>query len=222
MNKFFFFLFNLFCLQPFLFAQTDAYTLEKQLPQQKVKAKDITALKKRMAGRFDSKDQADKDTNFFAIQLIMKPVWTDRKDGFWLYVEQAAMRKLDKPYRQRAYHVYLQDDKTIVSQVYEFRDPKLYIGEWKKEKPLGSISPDSLISKEGCAIYLHKSKNGNYVGSTPEKECPSSLKGSAYATSEVLIMKNLILSLDRGYDKADVQVWGSENGGYRFMKRENL
>ena len=221
MNKFFFFLlFFGFTLS--VYAQTDAYVAEFQLPHKKLKAKDLQLLKQRMAGRFDSKEQAEKDSNFFEIQLVMEPIWRERKDGFWLYVEQASMKKLDKPYRQRAYHVYIdeEDKQMIVSQVYEFRDPKMYIGEWQKEKPLAGINPDSLLAKMGCAIYLHKSKNSNYVGATPGKECGSVLRGSTYATSEVLINKDKIISLDRGYNAKDEQVWGSEHGGYIFKKRK--
>lgn len=180
--------------------------------------KDLKILGERMSGMFSSEGQANADTNFFNIRLVMKPIWTDRKDGKWIYVEQAAAKKLEKPYRQRVYHVYKQDKKTIISQVYEINSPLRFAGAWQKLKPLEELTPDSLISREGCAIHLHKSKEGVFYGSTPGKACLSSLKGSAYATSEVEIFDDRILSWDRGFDVDDKQVWGSEKGSYIFVK----
>ena len=180
--------------------------------------KDLKILGERMSGMFSSEGQAAADTNFFNIRLVMKPIWTERKDGKWIYVEQASAKKLEKPYRQRVYHVYKQDKKTIISQVYEINSPLRFAGDWEKLKPLQGLTPDSLISREGCAIHLHKNKDGLFYGSTPGKECLSSLKGSAYATSEVEIFDDRILSWDRGFDAADKQIWGSEKGSYIFVK----
>lgn len=180
--------------------------------------KDIKVLTERMAGMFSSEGQAAADTNFLNIRLVMKPIWTDRKDGKWLYIEQASAKKLEKPYRQRVYHVYKQDKQTIISQVYEMNAPLRFAGTWQKLKPLEELTPDSLVSREGCAIHLHKSKAGIYFGSTPGKECSSSLRGASYATSEVEIFDDRILSWDRGFDASDKQVWGSEKGSYIFVK----
>ena len=48
--------------------------------------------------------------------------------------------------------------------------------------------------------------------------CPSDRKGAAYATSEVTITENELISWDRGYNDKDEQVWGAEKGGYHFLK----
>ncbi len=188
---------------------------KQQLP---IRKKDLKILRQRMSGMFSSEGQATGDTNFFNIRLVMKQMWTERKDGNWIYVEQASAKKLDKPYRQRVYHVYKQDKKTVISQVYEMNSPLRFAGEWQKLSPLQGLTPDSLISREGCAISLHRNKKGLYYGSTPGKECLSSLRGSTYATSEVVIFDDRILSWDRGFGADDKQVWGSEKGSYIFVK----
>lgn len=222
MVRYLFFGFILTILWGNLFSQADSKQIFEQNTAMKpvrVRAKDMKVLQSRMSGNFNSGEQSRRDTNFLDIRLIMKPVWAERKDGFWLYVEQASTKNLEKPYRQRVYHVFRQDKYTIASQVYELKDPKQYAGEWKKEKPLQDLKPEDLLSKEGCAIYLKKNKTGNFAGSTPGKECPSSLKGAKYATSEVVIMDKTLLSWDRGFDLNDQQVWGSEAGAYEFQKQ---
>jgi CpeT protein len=147
----------------------------------------------------------------------MKQIWKNRKDGYWLYVEQAMA--LQKPYRQRIYHLYIKDDTTLVSKVYEIPQPLRFAGAHNNIDLLKTITVDSLIDRQGCGIFLHKNGDGNYVGSTPSKECLSTLRGAAYATSEVIIEKDKLLSWDRGWSAADKQMWGAVKGGYQFIKQ---
>jgi hypothetical protein len=199
------------------FFATTSLLAQDQLP---LKKKDLATLKSYMVGTFTSEVQSKADTTYFNIHLNMKQMWKEKKDGYWLYVEQAAASALEKPYRQRVYHLFLQDDKTIVSQVYELEKPLRFVGEWKKKTPLAQLTADSLKSREGCAIYLHKNIKGEFYGSTPGKECLSSLRGATYATSEVTISKELIFSWDRGFDVVNRQVWGATKGGYRFIRKK--
>lgn len=190
-----------------------------QKPGYDSNASDLGLLKEMMSGNFDSKDQATADSNYFEIHLHMKPIWPQRSDGFWLYVEQALVTTQDKPYRQRIYHVHYNKDNNIISEVFELNAPLRFTGAWKQENPLSTLSPDSLISRQGCAISLKKNSDGTFSGSTLEKDCLSNLRGAKYATSEVSISKQLLVSWDRGFDEKDQQVWGAEKGGYRFVKR---
>jgi CpeT protein len=107
-----------------------------------------------MSGSFSSQMQAQADTNFFDIRLKMAPIWKERRDGFWLYVEQATASHTDKPYRQRVYHLSRVDDKTLKSDVFTLPEPLRFAGDWKKDKPLTTLTPDSLLFKEGCSIFL--------------------------------------------------------------------
>lgn len=186
--------------------------------QQKLKNKDLKNLYQRMEGAFSSQQQSKEDSSYFDIRLHMKRIWEKRKDGYWLYVEQAVASAMSKPYRQRIYHVYKQDDSTLVSKVYEMPNPIRFAGAWGNIDLLQTITSDSLIDRQGCAIYLHKNKEGNYYGSTPGKECLSNLRGATYATSEVVIYADKLISWDRGWSKDDKQVWGAVKAGYNFIK----
>ncbi|MDZ4747911.1 MAG: chromophore lyase CpcT/CpeT [Saprospiraceae bacterium] len=185
-----------------------------------VKSKDLKTLYRYMAGEFNSGAQATADSAFFHVMLRMVPIWKKSKDGYWLYVEQAIANAEDKPYRQRVYHLYLEDDTTIISQVYEIKNPMQYAGAWKNQVKLNSLSQDSLINRQGCGIYLHKQPDGSFTGSTPYRQCLSSMRGAAYATSEVTIYPDKVLSWDRGWDAKGVQVWGAVKSGYVFVKTD--
>lgn len=95
-----------------------------------------------------------------------------------------------------------------------------YAGAWANPQIFKELNKDSLIDRQGCAIFLHKNKLGDFAGSTPGKECLSTLRGATYATSEVVIEKDQLVSWDRGWSKEDKQLWGAVKAGYRFIKQK--
>jgi hypothetical protein len=179
--------------------------------------KDIETLVDWMTGTFTSEKQAEGDSDYFPIRLVMARIWEDRDDGYWLYVEQARMDNLDKPYRQRVYHIVEEQKGTFKSEVYTMPEPERFIGDYKKKAPLAELKPDSLDAREGCAVFLRR-KGDSFVGGTKGGKCRSSLRGAYYATSEVTVMPDRMISWDRGFDSSGKQVWGSETGGYEFLR----
>ena len=181
-------------------------------------AQDLAVLAEWMSGSFSSQEQAEEDSSFFDIRLTMVPVWTDRTDGHWLYVEQAVATHLEKPYRQRVYHLTQVDDTTFNSEVYTMSEPLRFARAWGQPEFFAILTPDSLTTREGCAISLVKQADGSFAGSTTGENCKSDLRGASYATSEVRITASALYSWDRGFDAERKQVWGAETGGYLFKK----
>jgi len=182
--------------------------------------KDLDRLVSYMVGSFSSTAQAAKDTNYYDIRLQMAPIWKGKsQDGYWLYVEQAMATRFEKPYRQRVYHVHRNGKGQLVSEVFEMRNPLRFAGQYKESNPLSALTPDSLIAREGCEIVLEP-KGTDFVGKTGDKTCTSTLRGASFATSEVTITPDALLSWDRGWDTNGKQVWGAESGGYQFIKEK--
>lgn len=183
--------------------------------------KDLKRLVGWMAGSFSSEKQSREDPAFFDIRLEMARIWPERSDGYWLYVEQAVASSLDRPYRQRVYHLSRRDKDTFESAVYELDDPMKYAGEWKKSYPLDGLTAAALVKREGASILLKRTAPGKFEGSTEGKKCKSTFRGAAYATSHVTITAESIYSWDRGFNEEDVQVWGAVKGGYLFDRIEH-
>jgi hypothetical protein len=173
-----------------------------------------------MTGSFSSVEQhrADPD-NYRDIRLGMVPIWRDRSDGPWLYVEQAAAASLDRPYRQRVYHLVAESGGAIHSVVYKLPgNPIRYAGAWKETEPLADLGRDDLTILQGCDMVLTRRKDGAFVGRTVGKRCSNTWGGASYATSEATITEEELTSWDRGYDADGRQVWGATAGGYVCKK----
>ena len=171
-----------------------------------------------MTGAFDSSAQAEADPeNYYAVRLVMFPIWTERDDGRWLYVEQAVSTALDRPYRQRVYHLS-EGDGELLSAVYELPgDPLVFAGAWARPARFAGFGPDDLVTREGCTIHLCRAGE-IYVGATRADECKSTLRGATYATSEVEVAPDRLTSWDRGWNDAGEHIWGATEGAYVFER----
>ena len=171
-----------------------------------------------MTGSFSSAEQAGEDPdNFFPVVLEMVPIWTDRADGPWLYVEQAIESARDRPYRQRVYRLANPSPGVFTSDVYELPDPGAFINMHTRPAAFDILAPEDLDLREGCTITLIYDGD-RFTGATTGTGCASNLRGSSYATSEVDILPDRLLTWDRGFDDAGEQVWGATAGGYVFVR----
>lgn len=186
--------------------------------QQKVTSKDLKELFEIMSGKFSSEAQSLEDPEFFHISLVMQPIWKGAQDGYWLYVEQAMASTPEAPYRVRVYHLYQEDEYTLVSQVYEIENEADFAGKIHQAQALDALTRENLLHKDGCGIYLKKVGKQKFEGATKEQACPSSLRGASYTTSKVQLDKNGMTSWDQGWNAQGEQVWGATKGGYRFDK----
>ncbi|WP_250432921.1 chromophore lyase CpcT/CpeT [Hanstruepera flava] len=170
-----------------------------------------------MQGSFDSEKQSLADSTYYNISLHMYPIWQDK--GHFLYVEQALNNGVSKPYRQRIYEVTQIDDETFSSAVYTIPNDSLWIGKWKTPEAFNTLSLNDIEKKSGCEVILKRIKPKSFKGSTGHKTCSSSLYGASYATSEVEVLKDKIISWDRGFDSNGKHIWGAEKGGYIFERK---
>ncbi|MEJ5263435.1 MAG: chromophore lyase CpcT/CpeT [Ignavibacterium sp.] len=170
-----------------------------------------------MTGSFNSEEQSRNDSDYYNISLEMHRIWGNRNDGYWLYVEQAVATAKDKPYRQRIYHIF-EEDGVLKSVIYSLPDEKKFIGGWEDISVFNTLSPEQLETRKGCEVIIKRKDENTFIGSTVEKNCTSNLRGAAYATTEVSITKDTIISWDRGFNDKDEQVWGATKGGYIFKK----
>ncbi len=173
-----------------------------------------------MQGSFDSSQQAAEDEAFYDITLHMYPIWKDREDAKYLYVEQSVTKSQERPYRQRVYKLFQNASGDYVSEVYKLPNEKNWIMAWKDSRKWDALKPEQLEIREGCEVVMKRLGEHHFKGATGATSCGSTLRGASYATSKVEVTKGKIESWDQGFDKDGKQVWGAEKKGYVFLKKE--
>lgn len=189
---------------------------KKQTETKETEDTELIELFGLMQGSFNSELQAQVDSSYYNISLHMYPIWKDK--GNFLYVEQAINAAQDRPYRQRIYEITRLNDSVLSSAVYSIPNDSIWIGKWKTPAAFDSISKADLMLRKGCEVLLKRIKEGHFAGKTGDNTCESTLRGAAYARSEVEILEDKIISWDRGFDADGNHVWGAEKGGYIFNK----
>lgn len=193
-------------------------TIYNESNKPKVEEDVLMHLQEIMTGSFDSSLQEKEDSSFYNISLHMYPIWFNRNDGKYLYVEQALASMQERPYRQRIYRLEQKEDGSIASFVYTLKFESRFIGKWSEPEFFDKFGHSILDEREGCEVVLTKTIAG-YEGSTLGKSCNSSLRGASYATSKVNITPTEVTSWDQGFDADDKQVWGAVKGPYIFVKQ---
>lgn len=181
---------------------------------------ELERLAEWLTGVFDSSKQAQEQTGYRDIRLAAAPIWPEREDGIWIYVEQATAEDIRHPYRQRIYHLYEPERGQFVSEVYTLPDPDTAIGSWRNPDMLEEFGPEDLQLRTGCSVYLQRDNPRQFSGATRAQNCASDLNGASYATSEVLVMADGIDSWDRGFNAENEQVWGATEGAYQFRRQQ--
>jgi CpeT protein len=177
-------------------------------------------LKIFLTGSFSNSEQARSDQNFRNTTLHVAPVWTDRIDGPWLYLEQALADAPQHPFRQLVYQLVAQADDRLEVRIYDLADPITATGAWQDPTRLAHLSPANLVLRPDCSLILRLQAGGIFAGGTEAKGCASTLRGATYSTIKTTITNLQIMMWERGYNASDVQVWGSIHGGYVFKRVE--
>lgn len=136
-------------------------------------------------------------------------------DGLYLYVEDRRATE-PKPRSQRIFRLR-KNGSRIRLEVFGI-DARMLSSLSQEPQMLNSLSPSDLTRLEGCDVLLTGQK-GEYQGSTSGRGCPSEVEGSAYMTSTLRVIKDMVILLDRGYNEKGVQTFGPADGqGYEFRR----
>ena len=169
------------------------------LIQAEAQSPDLTRLTDWMAGSYSSEAQRLRDTaNYFDIRLLMAPIWKERSDGHWFYVEQAVADYLDKPYRQRVYRIHEIEPGVFESVIYTLQEPLRFTHH---PELLEKLPIDSLTEKKGCSVILRKQTDGQFAGSTVGKAMSERPKGRCLCYLGSNDHPERLLSWDRGYNE---------------------
>lgn len=188
-------------------------------------------LAQMLEGQFDSADQAKKDRAYFSVTLRACEAKSPLGPHV-LYVEQALTDARDAPYRQRLYVIERTSEDRARSRVFELVDPSSAVGACERDSA-PSFDATAATELVGCAVDMVWTGD-HFEGRTPDMAwdgaafrpsttpdaCKNERSGARYATSEVALFADRLVSWDRGYDGAGRQVWGATKGGYVFVRRE--
>ncbi len=158
------------------------------------------------------------DSSLHNILLHTAPIWSSRSTKY-LYVEQAIEGLEATPVKQRIYELLKDNNGGFEIKRYKLTDPNSVVGKWKSPAYFDQFDLSLLDEEEGCTLYVIQHADGSYSGSTRMDHCINSDKGASYASTILKVRKGQIMSWEQGFTSDKVQVWGTEKGGYQFIRK---
>ncbi|MBO85089.1 MAG: hypothetical protein CL927_06995 [Deltaproteobacteria bacterium] len=181
----------------------------------------VDELERLLIGFYDSSEQATTSRDYYNIMLTMCPVSLPGLGERVLYVEQASADTPRQPYRQRLYAIVPgATESQAISRVYELAGPGSFVGACEDAENF-AVDMDRVLLLEGCDVTLDWDGT-QFVGGTDGDSCGTDFGGATYATSEIVLDEDILVSWDRGYDASGRQVWGATGGGYQFIRHTDL
>lgn len=181
-------------------------------------AKLLDAFLAAMGGSYANDEQVRLDPDFFGMRLGIAPIWLNRGDGRWLYLEETPSGTPDAPIRQRVFRLTRKGkEQAIEMQSFRLPAPQLFAGASADPERLEAIAPQDLISDTGCVIVVEPLEIG-FRGATVGRACAGSADAAAYVTSEFEVSGTTLTLFIRGYDAEGRQVFGPTKGPYLFQR----
>lgn len=182
----------------------------------------VEVLARLLDGSFDSVAQAAANPAYYSVRLEVCSIAAPELGSRVLYVEQALMKRLEAPYRQRVYVLEPGDplETRASGRVFALTNPKAAIGACANGRSL-TLGAQDVVEQPGCALTL-RLEGDRLMGGTVGTACPSELNGASYTTSDVVVSASGLESWDRGFAADGTQVWGTETGPYTFERRSPI
>lgn len=180
----------------------------------------VTEVAEHLIGEMDTSAQAAQITEIPNVRMTTCEVTVEGINGQFLYQEQALVRNLSEPYRQRFLRLTLVDNgKTVESHAYKPQTPDTWIGLCQKPQGDRVVEGDRLTDAN-CSVYLVPWLD-LYIGHTQAGGCPADFRGAVTITNTVLLHDRGMNTWDRGFNAQGEQVWGAESRPYQFRWRDS-
>ncbi|MBP7273802.1 MAG: chromophore lyase CpcT/CpeT [Saprospiraceae bacterium] len=171
-----------------------------------------------LQGNFTNGEQAKYDTSFALVSLRTHPIWQNKTYEFWLFTEQALIKKPNKKLSRNVYQIVQIEPKRYACYVYNLKQDENIVAQPHSPTPQENIKPTDLIKSQGCTMYFFKDTDGSFRGGTEENTCTSKITGVSYISSQFTITSEKIVLREQGFNENNIQVWGTKRGGYIFKK----
>ncbi|EDM68285.1 MAG: chromophore lyase CpcT/CpeT [Moritella sp.] len=154
------------------------------------------------------------------IGLQVLPIWQDRLDGEWLYVEGRIIGSSRKPFRQRILQLVATPNGLI--RLYSYSIPRAsdFSGAYYAPQVLASLTQSQLSISNNCELLIELKVTNTFVGETDTDSCMMKT-GIPFMTSFFAVSAVNISFLDGGYDQFGQLVSGRFDVPVTFLKIEN-
>lgn len=147
--------------------------------QDLAKYAELSQLRDMLTGDFRSMEKAQVGRQYDYVVVQSRPIWQDRSDGYWLYLEQFAAADDKLPAVQTVLHIYVSNNRELVCETYILTDPSAFANATRHQSQLLKLSYAGLKKSDACPLYFQQMGNAVFNGKIPEATCAVQVQGQA-------------------------------------------
>lgn len=193
---------------------------------------ELLALASYLAGEFDNQAQASAEPAWYVhLRVWQRPVPIFLEDSLTLFVEQASVVNLDKPYRQRIARLRSNPNapNELQVQYYMLKDPGAFRGAGSNPELLRQLTEAEMDLLPGCTLTVSQQlltpSTYQFSAFLPAaSRCCFTYQGEIRQVSLGFeATPAQLLSYDKGIDPATGKaLWGAVLGPFRFAKCQDF
>lgn len=226
-------LFLLACTSIFWVACTNTKAVKPKYLEGTVDVNELSGIdnkferfRQQIMGHFSNRAQVESglDLGEPEQEFIITPIFKNRPDEFWVYLEFFSPGLISRPIDQRIEQYKRISRDTFVMEVYYIKEPQQYVNEWKLSNPFENLSiQNDLIRDERCDLYIVPNfDKKHHFYTLPPEEVTCQMRGSQGAAKYVDLSFKLS---DEGYnmrfkfyDKDKRKMRETANAGIDFKR----
>ncbi|QUM82697.1 chromophore lyase CpcT/CpeT [Moritella sp. 5] len=184
------------------------------------KSEHTALLKQWLSGMYRSTNDVIQG-RVINIDLNISPIWQDRIDGEWLYMESRITHSSNKPFRQRIIQLVATPNGLI--RLYSYSIPRAsdFAGAYYTPQLLTSLTQSQLSISNNCELLIELKVTYTFVGETDPDSCITHRTNTPLMTTFFAVSEVNISFLDGGYDKSGKLVPGRLDVPITFLKIED-
>jgi len=156
------------------------------------------------------------------IGLQVFPIWQDRIDGEWLYMESRIVGSENKPFLQRIMQLVATPNGLI--RLYSYSIPRAsdFAGAYYSPQVLTSLTQSQLSISNSCELLIKFKVTRTFVGENDSESCITNSRNIPLMTKFFAVSEANISFLDSGYDKLGKLEPGRLDVPVTFLKFEDF
>lgn len=139
------------------------------------------------------------------LALEVLPIWQERPDGEWLYLESRIIDSNDKPFHQRIVHLVETINGNM--RLYNYSIPRAsdFAGAYYSPEILSSLTLSQLSLNSSCEFNVKLNKSRNFIAKAEEERCQRGDSDMLFMSTFFTISESYISFLDRDMFDEPVQ-----------------
>lgn len=150
------------------------------------------------------------------------PIWTDRKDALWLYLDEKEGTSPARQIDECILRLTELRPGILAGEFFQLPAPPVAPGRLRSVDYFSSITPAALSLRDGCAMSFRRTTDTVFSGQSTGTGCSAAMSSGAYLSREFVLTPSSIERQDRTFDRSGKELSATATPRLIFLRVKRL